>query len=217
MVDKKGECVVLYQGDNPGMAAIIRGLSGTVPYIGPMIGEALTINYTKVREERLREAFDNISEMLMKLGEDKIDKDYVRTEDFQHLLIMTLESALKSKHSEKRKSFARILTNALSADMDDEKRRRAEWFAETLGRMSYYHILAFNILMSKERDELIAGLSETDKNAVFSCLSDLKSAGFVIYKGHLADKPDASYFNSAELTEPGREFVRWALETDESA
>ncbi len=63
---------------------VIRSLAGAIPFVGTAIGELLTYRLTKVKEERIAEAFNRISYLVTKLGEEKIDKAYVNSEEYQH-------------------------------------------------------------------------------------------------------------------------------------
>lgn len=215
MDKKNGELIVLYHNENSELDSVIRGFAGAIPFIGTGIGEALTYNLKKKREERLKEAFDNMSKMLIKLGEEKIDKEYVESEEFQHLLVTSLELVMKTIDSEKRKSFSKLLVNSISIDKTDEERRHAEWFAETLGRMSYFHLLAFKIICSSEKDraKLIADMKEVDKTALLSCVSDLESAGFLSFPFSTPRPLDMHMFKNTTLTTSGKDFVNWVLDT----
>jgi len=224
---KKSKALKLYQSEKNRWDSLIRSFAGTVPYAGTAIGELLTYKWTSIREKRLEEAFSQIACLIQEMGESKIDKQYLNSEGFQHLLIVCLEQIIREHREKKRECFVNLLVNAMKKEKDVAK-DQAEWFADVLSRMSFFHILAFKLIKAnqKERELIFNSLIKTqaDRQALISCAKDLESAGFitnfpsVMFAINIYDIVDV-VFQKLTLTKAGEAFINWIstpIETKDS-
>ena len=115
-----------------------------IQLILPGIGSALDIvliqTLDKIRYERARAFFDELAK-----GNLISDKVLLKSEDFLHCYITTIQSALKTRSREKIRMFARLLKSSPDdsglADIDEY-----EYFLNILDNLSFKEIQALTIL-----------------------------------------------------------------------
>lgn len=207
----------VYSRDPTSTDAWVRSLAGAVPWVGSAIGELLTRRWTRLREERLEQAFAEVSRQIGELGETKLDKEYVHSDGFLHILTICVESILREHDDRKRQFFVNLLINAMTKATLDQ-RSRAEWFASVLGRMSSFHLIGLSLVFAtpEQRSHVMKELDgqHGDFRAIAACLKDLESAGFIRdLPAPRAGTPDRAavldIVQKARLTESGTEYVRW--------
>lgn len=217
MNDEKHSRDKLFKPERSNLDAWIRSAAGAIPWVGTAVGELLTYRWTQVREERLEEAFQEIARRIESLGEDKLDKTYVSSDAFMHILVICFEGLIREHDDRKRRFFVSLLVNSMTAEMKD-KRSRADWFASVLGRMSYFHLLGFSLIVADvaQRARLLDDISsqQGDFRAVAACLKDLESAGFITDFPLAGDARTDKHIvlgiiQSVTLTTSGSEFVEW--------
>ena len=215
MSPKKSKQVKLYEETKGVESSILRSLAGLIPYIGTAIGELLTSSWTKIREKRLEEAFSRIASKINKIEKEKIDQQYVKSEEFQHLLITCLNQISNEYNKEKRHYFINVLVNSLKVDKNAEERALAEWFTGILQRVSDYHFIIFKLLSyspsrrQKAFREMIK--DKIARQAIFSCIRDLEGAGFitnVMYKENTLGRKVIDW-SSIRLSPTGEKLVEW--------
>lgn len=192
--------------------SLIRSLAGAVPSVGTALGELLTVRWAKAREDRIAESFSYIADAIERLGEEKLDKDYVLSEEFQHTLFIAFDNIVREHRKKKRICFQNIVINAMTKKMT-ASRSQAEWFVDTLGRMSYFHLIGLGLLMKDAASGFLEEIkSEKEMQAVIGCLRDLQSAGFV-NKVEIIDASSAMIIQhnmkNAALTSNGEDFISW--------
>lgn len=202
-----------------GLDALIRSATGAVPFIGTALGELLTIRWTMARNRRLQDVFDRLGQLIAELGESKLDKKYIESEDFQQLLIICLDAISRERRDAKRQAFVNILANAMTARAESD-RTRGEWYAGVLSRQSYYHLVALRAIVStpEQRQQLIDSFDDSgDLRALIGCTKDLTGAGFIFdYVDADPSVPERTaleqIWNRAQLTSNGEEYVSWMSE-----
>ena len=206
----------IYESPRDEPDRILRALAGAVPWVGSAIGEALTVKYAEARERRLKEAFDTLGDVVRGLGNVKLDKAYIASEEFQQLLIACIENIQRESREEKRRAFVNIIANAMIRRLFSE-RTRAEWYAGVLGRQSYFHLLVLQEVDGTdiEREAILSHFTDRgDRQALLGCAKDLTGAGFITE----FDLPHAEVneletlrqlFRTVQLTANGAEYVKW--------
>lgn len=102
--------------------ALRTALAG-IPYAGSAILEILNGLAQRRNQERLNSVFDQMTNRLNQLGEEKLDREYFRSEEFQSLLFLLLERIHTTHDSDKLRMFGNALANSSSLDFkaDDKE------------------------------------------------------------------------------------------------
>lgn len=88
---------------------ILRGLVQLVPFgAGSAIDLALLTHFSNLREERLREFFDELA-----AGEVALTEEAVRSDSFLHCYFATIKAAVNSRRREKIRALGRMLTRSV--------------------------------------------------------------------------------------------------------
>ena len=207
--------------DGVAVTALGAALSA-VPHIGGALTNILSGAWTKRKETRMREAFERVGSLLRLVDSSKVDWEYIRSEEFEGLVVLCLEHIVGEHRQDRRDLYAHILTNSVLRASPSAK-TQAEWFAESLSRMSPYHMLAFKATRMAEtdlegflRDVAAQPGALQALQALQACAGDLRSAGYVEFDTRLPVPTIISnlvaLFTWARLTEVGKLFVAWITE-----
>jgi hypothetical protein len=79
------------------------------PFAGAAMLEVFNGLAQQRSQERLNKLFDQLKDSLGRLDEEKIDRDYFRSEEFQTLLFLLLEKLHTTHEDEKLRIFGRCL------------------------------------------------------------------------------------------------------------
>lgn len=83
-----------------------------VPFVGGSIDALITTRAGKLVERRITALLDELRTTIGRLAEEKIDKDYVGSEEWDDLIIRSLRAAAETSDAEKIRLYAAILTGA---------------------------------------------------------------------------------------------------------
>ena len=130
------ELLQRYEGNR-----VIRGLIQLVPHgIGSAIDVVLMQTYARMRKERISAFFDELEK-----GNVVVDEALLRSHDFVHCYMLTVQLALKTRREEKIRMFARYLKSSIQnsdlADLDE-----FEDFLGILDDLSYREMRALSLL-----------------------------------------------------------------------
>lgn len=93
---------------------LLIGLTGAVPYIGGPLSMLLDKYIPERRQKRLFDFFDNLFFELEKIEEEKVNKNYLKSEEFGYLLEETTERIAKTYQKEKIEAYKNILLNSIT-------------------------------------------------------------------------------------------------------
>lgn len=149
----------------------------------PIAGGFLATYFGEIRAKRLQERMikyiTHFTKRLGELEQNKVDKEYMKSEEFAELFVKGVEQAARSSSERKIKRFADILVNNVL--MDSQSRFRTESIISFVDRLSDIDVivlvsygLPFKISMrANSRDEIFSlvremalylGLSVPDKD-----------------------------------------------------
>jgi len=103
-----------YQGDDPlavrySKKPLIGALVQLIPYVGGA-GHSLAMERAeRIKAERARAFFDELS-----AGEINLSEELIQSDDFLHSFFVTLEAGLRARHHEKTVMFAKLLKSAFT-------------------------------------------------------------------------------------------------------
>jgi len=92
------------------------GLSSVLAFIFPVIGNTIIGAWDGYWNSRKQEAIDQIASAIIKLGEDKIDKEYVLTEEFMDLFNQSLRIRIQSRSHQKAQFILGMLVETMQKD-----------------------------------------------------------------------------------------------------
>ena len=196
----------------------IRGLVGTIPYVGTALNEAIFDLRARLKQERLERFVAYLVEGLRTLEADKIDAAYLRSEEFVDFLEDVLIRAAKAKGEENRRKLAAVLAGRLQhaegTSFDDR-------FLDLLLSLSeaQVRILSEHLHATEEREQATQDAVDADaefRQPAFYGLPDSEYRFLVqdlISKALLYDGGmnylGAQVFQILKITELGRAFVQF--------
>ncbi len=92
---------------------LIKGVIGTIPFIGTMVNETLFDIRGRIYQKRINTLVKILSEKMQNIEENKINYDYLKSEDFFDITREVFESALKIKSMEKRQILSEIYIDSI--------------------------------------------------------------------------------------------------------
>lgn len=205
--------------------------------IHPLLSDALSVRASKKNEEAhrfIQDVLVDVNTRLWKL-ERKLDRDYMKTNDFINFLHKTLIKAALDLRKEKKRLFANIIVNSTLIGNADVNDGRKYLFDETIDKIDE-RLFDFLVRMNsrcltsddddeqgwKGTDEELAILGVDDKT--FDLYADyLLSVGVVVRipRFKIENNGDLVYYEEYFLTQYGAEFVEYmrdpeTMEIDEA-
>lgn len=121
---------------------LIRTLIQLIPHFGGAIDMLVIAQVERIKEERTRAFFDELSR-----GEVELNEELVESEDFLHCFFISWEAGIKARRREKTTLFARLLKSAFT---NNHPRNIDEFeeFASILDDLSYEEWCVLTILDS---------------------------------------------------------------------
>lgn len=196
--------------------------------IHPLLGSALSARASKKNEEVHRFIQDVLVDVNTRLWrlEQRLDKEYMKTDDFINFLHKTLIKVAMDLREEKKKLFANIIVNSVLIGNADVNDGRKYLFDETIDKIDE-RLFEFLVRMKSRsltgdsesgwrgRDEELEILGVDDKT--FDLYADyLLSVGVVVRipRFKLEDNGDLVYHEEYYLTQFGSEFVEYVREQE---
>ena len=120
---------------------VIRGLIQLVPYgLGSAIDVVIVQTYANMKKERMSNFFDELSR-----DNVVVDEELLKSHDFLHCYLLTIQLALNTRREEKIRVFARYLKNSLHeprpSSIDEY-----EDYLQILDDLSYREMQALSLL-----------------------------------------------------------------------
>jgi len=161
------------------VVALGKGVASTVPYAGGLIAELLGVRLPDFQMKRLRRFIAELADDLERL-KAKIDLEYVRREEFIHILQKTLRGVAENYEKEKLDALRAVLVNScIIRQADEELKEYLVTIALGLGTL---HLRVIKILgdpgdfyvkkgLKDYRDEMALGGSIIE--SLRACLPDV--------------------------------------------
>lgn len=134
--------------------ALMAAISG-VPYAGGALATLFEAYIPKRKQERLLQFVKELGENVEQIG-DRLNKDYITTDEFAFAFERTLKGVLENYQQEKLKAFRAALLNTLitSDDVDAETR---ELYLRLVDDLTHRHIRLLNALIDPAGFDLAQG------------------------------------------------------------
>ncbi|HDR4614609.1 TPA: hypothetical protein QCQ90_002168 [Bacillus cereus] len=136
----------------------IKAIMAGIPTVGASIDAIISSKQAEYKEKRIKELFYFLKAALDKVEENKIDKEWVESEEFFDLLRNAVESSTKSRSIEKIKMNAMILSNVLT--IENKENYRPEEYLAILSELTTQECKA--LLVVYERFESLKGVDGND-------------------------------------------------------
>lgn len=197
--------------------------------IHPLLSDALSVRASKKNEDAHRFIQDVLVDVNTRLWrlEQKLDKEYMKTDDFINFLHKTLIKAALDLRKEKKRLFANIIVNSALIGNADVNDGRKYLFDETIDKIDE-RLFGFLARMKsrcmssdddddqgwKGTDEELAILGVDDKT--FSFYADyLLGVGAVVRIPRFEVKEGTMYYtNEYYVTQYGAEFVEYVRDQE---
>ncbi|MBF0456927.1 MAG: hypothetical protein HQK99_03425 [Nitrospirae bacterium] len=132
---------------------ILRGLITAIPVIGGVLDATFSGDSSKRWQEKVGLLLDNLHENFNRCDEDKMDKKFVNSDEFEALLISIIEAIRKVHEKGKIELFANILTSSCLKKYSQEYRK--ERFIHLVDNLSMIHIAILNLFRNEMSDDFI--------------------------------------------------------------
>lgn len=169
-------------------AALVRGIIGAAPVVGPMVAEALAAGIPNQKLERVI-SFTKLLEDKLNYLEEEVLKEKFKTEEFGDLLEDALLQASGALSPERREYIANLLTNSLTdADLDHIGEKKLLSLLNDVNDAEMLLLKFYSLPDGPERESMIAKYAFIKPN--LEKQSEEKREGkesilFSAYWGHL--------------------------------
>jgi hypothetical protein len=99
---------------------LIKSAIGAIPFYGSAINEVLFDISSRIQQQRINNFVTQLTDQIKEIKHDKLDIDYLRSEDFYDLTRIIFESVVKIKSKEKQIALSRVYLNAIVEKLDIE-------------------------------------------------------------------------------------------------
>ena len=96
--------------------SIVKSSLSAVPWIGQALNEALFDFRARIQQERLNKFFTEVAEDVGRLNEEKIDKEYISTDEFSDYIESISKRVAENRSENKRARYRTILLSAISGN-----------------------------------------------------------------------------------------------------
>lgn len=87
----------------------VKSVVGVVPWIGQALNEALFDCRGRIKQERLNAFFSDVAVRVEQLGEEKIDKQYITTDEFSDFIEQIAKRVADNRNQKKRSIYSSLL------------------------------------------------------------------------------------------------------------
>lgn len=124
----------------------VAGAISLIPYgVGSAINEMLTQLALRRTHARMEEMFDQMAQHIRDLGEEKIDREWFRGEEFQTLIFEALHQLHVTQDKNKIEMLGKGLANSGATEFRDESRKQL--FMQLVRDLTPQHIACLHGLM----------------------------------------------------------------------
>lgn len=103
------------------MIGLIKGAIGAIPFCGTAINEALFDIGARIQQKRINEFVVQLTVQVAGIENNKIDHEYLKSEDFYDLTRIIFESVIRIKSKEKQTALSKVYLNAIQDKSDIEQ------------------------------------------------------------------------------------------------
>ena len=203
----------------------------TISNLFPLLGDALSAKDSIRKEEAnrfTREVLIDVNTRLWRL-QDKVDTEYMKTEDFVNFLHKTLIKVALDVRKEKKRLFANLIVNSTLIGLADKNDGKKYLFDETIDKIDerlFDFILRMKSRCLTTDDDNTEGWKGTDEELAMLGVDDqtfrfnadyLLSVGVVVRlpRFNMNDEDGTLYYtNEYYVTQYGLDFVEYVREQD---
>jgi len=149
---------------SPIVKGLIDGGLSFIPFLGTAITSALDTRASQLYEKNSKLLVEEIKRLAEKLNADKLDQEFIESDEFVSLLVEILARNARTHEQEKVRLFARVFVNA--ATYDKSKMLYKEGFVRIIDELSVIHILALAFIY-----EISVAFTEEDRENNRDCAS----------------------------------------------
>lgn len=125
--------------------SVVKGTIAAIPFVGGAINEILFEARSRLKQERLNRLFQAVAEEVAQLGEDKLDQEFLASDEFSDLIEDICLRASRTASERKARCFRRVLVDAFQGKYDSNF---GEMFMNILGEITEAEL---HVLSSLER------------------------------------------------------------------
>ena len=125
----------------------VAGALSLVPGVGSAVNEMMTKLAIRRTNERIKELFDYFVSEIRNIGDDKVDRDWFRSEEFQTLLFEALQQLHVTHDRDKIEMLGVALANSGAPGFKDEDRK--DLFVRFVRELTPQHLRVLLSLMTK--------------------------------------------------------------------
>ena len=130
---------------------IFRAIINAVPYIGGSLDTLMTSDIQKKSMERFENFINLFSKEISEIKQDKLDYNFLKSEEFYDLYIQTLNLVIKTRLREKIRAYSKILASSLITETQNEI--NPEDIVNIIGNLTETHILWIKEIAKYQKSE----------------------------------------------------------------
>lgn len=91
----------------------VRAVIGVIPYVGPLLIEALFDCRSRIKQERANQFVEELKDAVQNLAESRIDYSFLKTEEFSDHIEEVMAKVLQNRSAAKRNHYKNILIKGI--------------------------------------------------------------------------------------------------------
>jgi hypothetical protein len=116
-----------------------------IPYLGPALSEILIDFPNRIKQNRVNELVYILKDKIENMQENVISIEYLRSDDFHDLSILTFENATKIRNHKKRIALANLYIDSIKNEIDFEIDKN-KIFIEFIADISEIQLILFKYI-----------------------------------------------------------------------
>jgi len=205
-------------------------LFSVIPYVGTALSEIFFDFPNRVKQNRVNKLVILLKEKIENIEGGLVSMEYLQTEDFHDLSVLTFETATKIRQEERRKGLADLYINSLQEESNFEM-SKYRVFIEFISNLTETQILLLKFVVDKE-NELVEIATfpnfyetfnlqhpdiELGKYEFKYAVNDMENKGLITLEDGLSDFSSNSSLladeshkaASVKITDYGKEFIEY--------
>lgn len=204
---------------HPIVKGLINGGLSFIPFLGEAISTSLDVRASQLAERNSRIFAEEVKRLLEKLDTDKLDKQFLESDEFVLLVTRILIASARTYEQEKITLYARILLNSVTVEKSDTDYK--EGFINIVDDLSVEHVKILTVAYHKIRNEMedknkiivaneIAELLGLEESRVIAYCEQMARFGLIMDSqlGRVLDYQPGHY----TITNYGIQFVEFLIE-----
>jgi hypothetical protein len=151
---------------------IVSNAINQIPHYGNEINKLLFGDAQRRVAERAKDVFDAVKERVERIEESKIDKEFLKSDEFMTIVILAIEQLQTTHDTEKKRMIANALANSGVVGFSSDSRK--ELFMRILRDLAPEHVAMLKSMLPRTLPNRVRGIAREIKDPPANSLAVLQ-------------------------------------------